>query len=214
MTYSAFALVKLVVRGRIELPTFRFSGGADAQLSPITLQGLAVRGCASLALAAHVAVAVAVKGLLRRRFTSNSHATVSFKIIPCMSRKDPEGLFDLCITSLPRTAPSQVLLAMIIGSSRLPGHPRGTLGPGPEARPSSSWCLRPYEADCCRYQRRLVRRTLRIQACPHADVASIAEPEAARWAGRSGSGLAGFVLGSQRRWNGEDYDRPMGWPLA
>src|SRR5262245_19601867 len=41
-------------------PTFRFSGGADAQLSPITLQGLAVRGCARLALAAHVAVTVAV----------------------------------------------------------------------------------------------------------------------------------------------------------
>jgi hypothetical protein len=37
-----------------------FSGGADAQLSPITLQGLAVRGCARLALAAHVAVTVAV----------------------------------------------------------------------------------------------------------------------------------------------------------
>jgi hypothetical protein len=42
------------------LSSVRFSGGADAQLSPITLQGLAVRGCARLALAAHVAVMVAV----------------------------------------------------------------------------------------------------------------------------------------------------------
>ena len=50
----------VVVRGGVEPPTFRFSGGADAQLSPITLQGLAVRGCARLALAARVAVTVAV----------------------------------------------------------------------------------------------------------------------------------------------------------
>ncbi len=35
MTYSAFALVKLVVRGRIELPTFRFSGRTYAQLPRI-----------------------------------------------------------------------------------------------------------------------------------------------------------------------------------
>jgi len=60
MTESAFALVRMVVRGRIELPTFRFSGGADARLSPSTLQGLAVRGCPRLALAARVAVTVAV----------------------------------------------------------------------------------------------------------------------------------------------------------
>lgn len=36
------------------------SGGADAQLSPITPQDLAVHGCARLAMAAHVAVTVAV----------------------------------------------------------------------------------------------------------------------------------------------------------
>jgi hypothetical protein len=60
ITKRAPMQVRVVVRGRIELPTFRFSGGADAQLSPITLQGLAVRGCARLALAAHVAVTAAV----------------------------------------------------------------------------------------------------------------------------------------------------------
>jgi hypothetical protein len=49
-----------VVRGRIELPTFRFSGVADRQLSPVKQECLAVRGCASLALAADVAVTVAV----------------------------------------------------------------------------------------------------------------------------------------------------------
>jgi hypothetical protein len=61
MIKSASALVKVVVRGRIELPTFRFSGLADTQLSPAKLQCPAVCGCASLALAAHVAVTVAVK---------------------------------------------------------------------------------------------------------------------------------------------------------
>jgi hypothetical protein len=70
---------------------------------------------------------------------------------------------------------------MTIGCSRLPGDLRGMLGPGPEARPSSSWLPRLYETDC-HYDRRFVWRTLRIQACPYADVASIAEPEAARWA--------------------------------
>ena len=66
MIESASALVRVVVRGRIELPTFRFSGGADHQLRPVMLQCLAVGGCASLALAAHVAVTVAVEGLPHR----------------------------------------------------------------------------------------------------------------------------------------------------
>ena len=38
-------LVKLVVRGRVELPTFRFSGGAYAELR---LDVLVVRGCLGL----------------------------------------------------------------------------------------------------------------------------------------------------------------------
>ena len=45
-TQSAFALVralepspKLVVRGRVELPTFRFSGGRSYQLSYLTWLG-------------------------------------------------------------------------------------------------------------------------------------------------------------------------------
>jgi hypothetical protein len=54
-----------VVRGRVELPTFRFSGVADSQLSPAKQEGLAVRGCASLALAADVAVMVAVNTHIR-----------------------------------------------------------------------------------------------------------------------------------------------------
>jgi len=49
-------------------------------------------------------------------------------------------------------------------------------------------------------KRRFVRRTLRIQARPYADVAGIAESEAARWARRPGSELAWSVLGSQKRW--------------
>ena len=47
-------------QGRGRTADLRFSGGADAQLSPSMLQGLAVRGCARLALAARVAVTVAV----------------------------------------------------------------------------------------------------------------------------------------------------------
>src|SRR5262249_51450826 len=43
-----------------------------------------------------------------------------------------------------------------------------------------------------------VRRTLRIQACPYAHVASIAELEAARWAGSPAQGLTWLVLGVKR----------------
>jgi hypothetical protein len=35
----AFALFKPVVRGRVELPTFRFSGGRSYRLSYLTLLG-------------------------------------------------------------------------------------------------------------------------------------------------------------------------------
>jgi hypothetical protein len=42
------------------LLTVRFSGGADTQLSPVKQESLAACGCASLALAADVAVTVAV----------------------------------------------------------------------------------------------------------------------------------------------------------
>jgi hypothetical protein len=52
-----------VVRGEVESPTFRFSGVADGQLSPATLQYLAAGDSASLALVAHVAVTVAVNKL-------------------------------------------------------------------------------------------------------------------------------------------------------
>jgi hypothetical protein len=52
-----------VVRGGVEPPTFRFSGVADGQLSPATLQYLAAGDSASLALVAHVAVTVAVNKL-------------------------------------------------------------------------------------------------------------------------------------------------------
>ena len=55
-----FYLVKLVVRGGVEPPTFRFSGVADGQLSPVEQECLPVRSRASLALAADVAVTVAV----------------------------------------------------------------------------------------------------------------------------------------------------------
>ena len=50
----------MVVRGGVEPPTFRFSGVADAQLTPASLQQLAVADSTSLALVAHVAVTVAV----------------------------------------------------------------------------------------------------------------------------------------------------------
>ena len=36
-------LVKLVVRGRVELPTFRFSGGRSYQLSYLTWLGSPVK---------------------------------------------------------------------------------------------------------------------------------------------------------------------------
>jgi hypothetical protein len=42
MIDSAFALVRVVVRGRIELPTFRFSGGRSYRLSYLTSAGPAV----------------------------------------------------------------------------------------------------------------------------------------------------------------------------
>src|ERR1700749_2788247 len=42
MTDSAFSLVRVVVRGRIELPTFRFSGGPSYRLSYLTSGGRAV----------------------------------------------------------------------------------------------------------------------------------------------------------------------------
>ena len=42
MIDSAFALVGVVVRGRIELPTFRFSGGRSYRLSYLTSAGPAV----------------------------------------------------------------------------------------------------------------------------------------------------------------------------
>ena len=85
MTESAFALVRMVVRGRIELPTFRFSGGADARLSPSTLQGLAVRGCARLALAARVAIAVAVSDHWAGCRHAN-HAAGSLRYVPELDR--------------------------------------------------------------------------------------------------------------------------------
>ena len=49
-----------MVRGGIEPPAFRFSGVADCQLSPVEQECWPVRGRASLALAADVAVTVAV----------------------------------------------------------------------------------------------------------------------------------------------------------
>jgi hypothetical protein len=49
-----------VVRGGVEPPTFRFSGVADCQLNPVEQEYSAVRGRASSALAAEVAVTVAV----------------------------------------------------------------------------------------------------------------------------------------------------------
>jgi hypothetical protein len=57
-------LVKLAVRDRIELSTFRFSGGADAQLRPDVLcwEYVAVHGCVRALAAAVVAVAAAVGG--------------------------------------------------------------------------------------------------------------------------------------------------------
>ena len=51
---------KLVVRGGVEPPAFRFSGVADCQLSPVEQECWPVRGRARLALAAGVAVTVAV----------------------------------------------------------------------------------------------------------------------------------------------------------
>jgi hypothetical protein len=57
-----------VVRGRIELPTFRFSGVEDSQLTPVEQERSAVGGLTSVALAADVAVTVAVNethGLIR-----------------------------------------------------------------------------------------------------------------------------------------------------
>jgi len=44
---SAFALVRVVVRGGVELPTFRFSGVVYAKLPPIVrvLYAVAARGC-------------------------------------------------------------------------------------------------------------------------------------------------------------------------
>jgi hypothetical protein len=36
---GAFLMVVLVVRGRVELPTFRFSGGRSYQLSYLTQSG-------------------------------------------------------------------------------------------------------------------------------------------------------------------------------
>jgi len=52
--------VRVVVRGGVEPPTFRFSGVADCQLSPVEQECWPVRGRARLALAAGVAVTVAV----------------------------------------------------------------------------------------------------------------------------------------------------------
>ena len=51
----------LVVRGRVELPTFRFSGVAYAQFRPDVRECLAVYGCVRALTAAVVAVTVAVR---------------------------------------------------------------------------------------------------------------------------------------------------------
>ena len=44
MINKAFHLVKLVVRGGVEPPTFRFSGGRSYRLSYLTLPGPAALG--------------------------------------------------------------------------------------------------------------------------------------------------------------------------
>ena len=51
----------MVVRGRVELPTFRFSGVADAQLRPDVREYLTVHGCVRVLRSAVVAVMVAVR---------------------------------------------------------------------------------------------------------------------------------------------------------
>src|SRR5436305_7741987 len=44
---TAFAPIRVVVRGRIELPTFRFSGGRSYQLSYLTSAGGGTDGAAA-----------------------------------------------------------------------------------------------------------------------------------------------------------------------
>jgi hypothetical protein len=50
----------MVVRGRVELPTFRFSGVADVQLTADVQEYVAVCGCVGALMTAVVAVMVAV----------------------------------------------------------------------------------------------------------------------------------------------------------
>ena len=57
---GALRLVRVVVRGGVELPTFRFSGRTYPQLVRIVRVLCAVAGCRCLPLVAAVAVTVAV----------------------------------------------------------------------------------------------------------------------------------------------------------
>jgi len=110
---------------------------------------------------------------------------------------------------------SWILLALSwtpgTGEGRSPERRRGIVPSNPA--PSPGHLPRPHQT-----QRSLlapfVRRTLRIQACPYADVARIAESGAAWWAGRARLRVGLFVPWKSKRWSGEDNDRPVGWPLA
>ena len=48
MSHSAFTLVRVVVRGGVEPPTFRFSGGRSYRLSYLTSPGPSLRASAVL----------------------------------------------------------------------------------------------------------------------------------------------------------------------